>query len=114
MVHNKSVERTLKERSKTEVNKMKIQKFEGLPITNQVFKSHSNNKKLNSNKAFYDIDSVDSALKTDSIDDPILPQIVRKFKKAYNIIFPAKVVEEAQNKMNQIDNFVGQNLNIAA
>ena len=94
---------------------MKIQKFEGLPITNQVFKSHSNNNKnINKNKSFYDIDSVDSALKTDSIDDPILPQIVRKFKKAYNIIFPAKVVEEAQNKMNQIDNFVGQNLNIAA
>lgn len=91
---------------------MKIQRFEGILITNQVFKSHSNN---NANKKFYDIDSVDSALKTDSIDDPILPQIVRKFKKAYNIIFPAKVVNEAQNIKSQIDSYVdGQKLNKVA
>ena len=90
---------------------MKVQKFEGLPIVNQVFKSHSNDN----NKKFYDIDSVDSALKTDSIDDPILPQIVRKFKKAYNIIFPAKVINEAQNIKSQIDSYVdGQRFNKVA
>ena len=92
---------------------MKIQKFEGLPITNQVFKSHSN--KINNNhKSFYDMDSVDFAMQTDSINDPILPQIVRKFKKAYNIIFPEKIIEEAQNKMDAFDTFVGQNFNRVA
>ena len=43
------------------------------------------------------MDSVDGAMTTDSIDDPILPQIGRKFKKAYNILFPEKVVEEVKN-----------------
>lgn len=86
---------------------MKIQKFEGLPKTQQVFKSHSNDVRANfNNRVFYDIDSVDAAILTDSIDDPILPQIVRKFKKAYNILFPAKVVYEAKNIKNQIDDLV--------
>ena len=84
---------------------MKVQRFEGLSTTYQVFNSNSNNNSLNkkNNKVFYDMDSVDNALLTDSIDDPILPQIVRKFKKAYNILFPAKVVKEAKNIKDQID-----------
>lgn len=86
---------------------MRVQRFEGLPKVNQVFKSHSNERKLNNNKS-YDMDSVDSALSTDSIDDPILPQIVRKFKKAYNIIFPEKIVREAKNIKNAIDEYVDE------
>ena len=87
---------------------MKIQRFEGLRLTQQVFNSHSNDKSFNKNhpKVLFDMDSVDGALLTDSIDDPILPQIVRKFKKAYGILFPAKVVNEAKNIKTQIDDLV--------
>ena len=88
---------------------MKIQKFEYLPVNNQVFKAHSKNSQPNfvgSVNESYDMDSVDNALLTDSIDDPILPQIVRKFKESYNILFPAKVVKEAKNVKNRIDRLV--------
>ena len=86
---------------------MKVQKFTGLPRTNQVFKSHSKETRNNlNNKKIFDMDSVNGALATDSIDDPILPQIVRKFKKAYNIIFPESVIDEAKNIRNQIDEYV--------
>ncbi len=88
---------------------MKVQRFEGLRLTQQVFNSHSTNGSFNKNnnsKVFFDMDSVDEALLTDSIDDPILPQIVRKFKKAYGILFPAKVVKEAKTIKNQIDDLV--------
>ena len=88
---------------------MRVQKFEGLPKLNQDFKSRSNenqNKNIINNRKFYDMDSVDFAMKTDSIDDPILPQIVRKFKKAYSILFPEKVIEEAKTIRSQIDEYV--------
>ena len=81
---------------------MKIQKFEGLPVSNQVFKSK---EKVN-NKVFYDIDSADSAVATDSLDAPLIPQIVEKLKKAYRIAFPKKVVTEAENIKIQIDDLV--------
>ena len=82
---------------------MRVQKFEGLPITHQVFNAHSNNNNSFNKRVFFDIDSVDGAMLTDSLYDPILPQIVRKFEKAYNILFPAKVVREAKHIKNQID-----------
>ena len=85
---------------------MKIQKFEYSPINKQVFKAHSYRDQKNNKKIFYDMDSVDKAMATDSIDNPILPQIVRKFKESYNIIFPARVVKEAENVRNQIDKLV--------
>ena len=89
---------------------MKIQRFEGLSTVNKVSSKHSNAQQQNCK--FFDMDSVDSALKTDSIDDPILPQIVRKFKKAYDIIFPDNVVSEAQAIQNRIDGYVcGSKLN---
>lgn len=84
---------------------MKVQRFEGLSTINKVSHKHSNIQQPK--VKFFDMDSVESALKTDSIDDPILPQIVRKYKKAYDIIFPEKVVKEAQSIQNQIDDFVG-------
>ena len=76
---------------------MKVQKSQALPISNQVFKSHS--KKTNEfyNKVFYDIDSADSAVATDSLNEPFFPQLVAKIKKAYRIAFPPKVVTEAEN-----------------
>lgn len=82
---------------------MKVQRFEGLPLTHQVFNAHSNNANSFNKRVFFDIDSVDGAMLTDSLDDPILPQIVRKVEKAYNILFPAKVVREAKHIKNQID-----------
>ena len=86
---------------------MKVQKFTGLPRTNQVFKSHSKETRNNlNNKKIFDMDSVNGALATDSIDDPILPQIVRKFKETYNIFFPDKVVKEAENIKKQVDSLV--------
>ena len=88
---------------------MKIQKFEYTPINKQVFKAHSNKGQSAEplkNKVFYNMDSVDEAMTTDSIDDPILPQIVRKFKETYNIFFPAKVVKEAKNVKTKIDKLV--------
>ena len=88
---------------------MKVQKFEGLPMTHQVFNSHSNNSsfnKKNSSKVFFDMDSVDGAMSTDSLTDPILPQLVRKFKKAYGYAFPEKVVNRAGEIKNQIDSLV--------
>ena len=111
IVHNISVNKTLIQNGKYKEIIMKVQKFEGLPRTNQVFKSHSNlnntnNNKVATNKIFYDSISVDSPVLTDSIENPILPQIARKFKKAYNILFPAKVVKEAKEIRNQIDEFV--------
>lgn len=89
---------------------MKIQRFEGLSVTNKVSSRHSNGQQQNSK--FFDMDSVEGALKTDSIDDPILPQIVRKFKKAYDIIFPDKIINEAQTVQNQINSYIsGSKLN---
>ena len=87
---------------------MKVQRFEGLPMTHQVFNSHSNNSSFNKNnsKVFFDMDSVDGALSTDSLTDPILPQLVRKFKKAYGYAFPEKVVDRAGEIKKQIDTLV--------
>lgn len=84
---------------------MRVQKFEGLPIRNQVFKSHSKNNN-NYNNMFYDIDSAEEAAALDSLDAPFFPQILRKIKKAYNIIFPEKVVKKAENIKLQIDDLV--------
>ena len=109
IVHNISVNETLKYSVERRSILMKIQKFEYTPINKQVFKAHSNNQKSASStnkKVFYDMDSVKDAMATDSIDDPILPQIVRKFRESYNILFPAKVVKEAKNVKNQIDKLV--------
>ena len=85
---------------------MKVQKFEALPIKNQVFSSHSKSPKSYDNKVFYDIDSADSAVATDSLNAPFIPQLVAKFKKAYRIAFPEKVVNEAENIKSQIDDLV--------
>ena len=84
---------------------MKVQRFEGLQATHQVFNSHSNNNSFNKNgsKVFFDMDSVDDALSTDSLTDPILPQVVRKFKKAYGYIFPEKVISRAGKIKHEID-----------
>ena len=84
---------------------MKVQKFEGLPLTNQVFNSNKNVTNYKSNKNFYDIDSTDSAVATDSLNAPLIPQIVEKIKKAYRIAFPNKIVTEAENIKTQIDDF---------
>ena len=80
---------------------MKVQKFEGLYNSNQVFKSN----KIK-NKVFYDMDSADSAAATDSLDAPLIPQLVAKIKKAYRIAFPKKIVTEAENIKTQIDDLV--------
>ena len=82
---------------------MKVQKFEGLPITNQVFKSHPKNIQNQTTKSFYDIDSADSAAATDSLNEPLIPQLVEKIKKAYRIAFPKDVVNEAENIKTEID-----------
>lgn len=109
IVHNISVVKTLKHNIERRSILMKIQKFEYTPINKQVFKAHSNkgqSANTVNNKVFYNMDSVDEAMTTDSIDDPILPQIVRKFKETYNIFFPAKVVKEAKNVKTKIDKLV--------
>lgn len=88
---------------------MKIQKIETLFVNQQSFKANKHDKNYNNKnntKIFYDIDSVDEALLTDSIDDPILPQIVRKFRNAYGVLFPVKTIEEAKKIKNQIDELV--------
>ena len=84
---------------------MKVQKVKGLPITNQVFKSHSKLNETN-NRVFYDIDSADSAVATDSLYAPFLPLLVNKIKKAYRIAFPKQVVQEAENIKTEIDDLV--------
>ena len=81
---------------------MRVQRFEGLPINNQVFKSHSTGE-INIKRIPFEMDSVDSALETDSLESPIIPQIARKFKKAFNIVFPPKVIEEAQTLHDKIN-----------
>ena len=83
---------------------MRVQKFEGLPIRNQVFKSNSDNKY--NNRLQYDIDSAEEAAEIDSLDRPFFPQMLKKIKKAYNIVFPEKVVKKAENIKLQIDDLV--------
>ena len=85
---------------------MKIIKFEGLPYTNQTIKPSFNKSDVKMNRRFYDIDSADSAIATDSLNAPLIPQLVEKFKKAYRIAFPKKVISEAENIKTQIDDFV--------
>ena len=84
---------------------MKIQKLNNLPVYNQVFKSHSKNIG-NNNNVLYDIDSAEEAAALDSLDAPFFPQLLRKIKKAYNIIFPENVVKKAEDIKLQIDDLV--------
>jgi len=94
---------------------MNVQKIAFNGLNNKVFASHSKKESDTQKKVFYDIDSVDTALMTDSIDDPILPQVIRKLKKSYNILFPAKVINEAKNIKTQIDDYVdGKNFQAVA
>ena len=87
---------------------MKVQKFEGLPRTFQTFKSKSNDMN-NNHKVIFDIDSAESAAATDSIDSPFFPQLIRKIQKSFNIVFPKKVVKEAENINSSISKIVENN-----
>ena len=89
---------------------MKVQKFEGLTRPYQTFKSKSNNMNSNSNKrVLFDIDSAESAAATDSIDSPFFPQLIRKIQKSFNIVFPKRVVKEAENIDSSINSIVENN-----
>lgn len=87
---------------------MKVQKFEGLPKTYQTFKSKTNNMN-NNHKVLFDIDSAESAASTDSIESPFFPQLIRKIQKSLNMVFPKKVVKEAENIDASINKIVENN-----
>ncbi len=86
---------------------MRVQKFEGLTINNKVFKAHSNEtNKYNNTRTFHNMDSVDKAMESDSIENPILPQLLAKLKNAYGLIFSKEVVNRAKEIKSDINSVI--------